>query len=218
MRSSRRRSPSARSKSAGLERQGFFRQGGLDAAQPQGPGKLQGAPRQGRRLQRLLHRGAGRRAGGAGGGPACRRPSATVCPPASRPPRRMMAGRRASAAGMAVRAGAAEVRGRRAVGGARRVWLLLGDKPGDNAQVEAVALALGWPCERRTLHWARYTARKAAFRATLDHVDRARSDPLEPPWPDLVLTIGRRPSMVALWIEAQSGGRTRWCCSASPPA
>ncbi len=91
-----------------------------------------------------------------------------------------------------------------------RVWLLLGDKPGDNAQVEAVALALGWDCERKTLHWrAPYATDKPRFRATPDHVDRARSAPLAPPWPDLVLTIGRRPSMVALWIKEKSVGRTR---------
>ncbi len=122
----------------------------------------------------------------------------------------MMAGRPRAAAGMAVRAGAAEVEGAAPSVAPGRVWLLLGDKPGDNAQVEAVALALGWPCERRTLHWRPpYGIEKPRFRATLDHVDRARSAPLEPPWPDLVLTIGRRPSMAALWIEAQSVGRTR---------
>jgi hypothetical protein len=87
---------------------------------------------------------------------------------------------------------------------------LLGDKPGDNAQVEAVAEALGWNCERKTLQWrARYAIRKPRFRATLDHLDEAASAPLEPPWPDLILTIGRRPSLVALWIKARSGARTR---------
>jgi mitochondrial fission protein ELM1 len=91
-----------------------------------------------------------------------------------------------------------------------RVWLLLGDKPGDNAQVEAVAEALGWRCELKTLHWlAPYATAKPRFRASLDHVDRTRSAPLEPPWPDLILTIGRRPSMAALWIKEQSAGRTR---------
>jgi mitochondrial fission protein ELM1 len=91
-----------------------------------------------------------------------------------------------------------------------RIWLLLGDKPGDNAQVEAVAEALGWACERKTLQWrAPYATKKPRFRVTLDHVDRNRSDPLEPPWPDLVLTIGRRPSMAALWIKARSEGRTK---------
>ena len=52
--------------------------------------------------------------------------------------------------------------------------------------------------------------REAALsRNTLDHVDQARSAPLEPPWPDLVLTIGRRPSMAALWLKERSAGRTR---------
>ncbi len=32
-----------------------------------------------------------------------------------------------------------------------RVWLVLGDKRGDNGQVEMIAKALGWPCERRNL-------------------------------------------------------------------
>ena len=91
-----------------------------------------------------------------------------------------------------------------------RVWLLLGDKPGDNAQVEAVVEALGWPCERKVLQWRQpYATVKPRFRATLDHVDPLGSPAIEPPWPDLILTIGRRPSMAALWIKAQSGGRTR---------
>jgi mitochondrial fission protein ELM1 len=91
-----------------------------------------------------------------------------------------------------------------------RTWLLLGDKRGDNGQVEAIAQALGWPCEVRLLQMrARYVTGKPWVRASLHHIDLARSDPLTPPWPDLVITIGRRPSMVALWIARQSGGRTR---------
>jgi hypothetical protein len=111
---------------------------------------------------------------------------------------------------MAIRAASAEVEapGRGIPPG--RVWLLLGDKAGDNAQVEAVALALGWACERKPLCWRPpYATDKPRFRVTLDHVDRERSAALEPPWPDLVMTIGRRPSMAALWVKAQSAGRTR---------
>ncbi|MGH6920558.1 MAG: mitochondrial fission ELM1 family protein, partial [Geminicoccaceae bacterium] len=84
------------------------------------------------------------------------------------------------------------------------------DKPGDNAQVEAVVAALGWNCEPKTLQWRHpYAIKKPRFRATLGHVDPARSAPLEPPWPDLVLTVGRRPSMAALWLKARSNGRAR---------
>jgi mitochondrial fission protein ELM1 len=95
-----------------------------------------------------------------------------------------------------------------------RIWRVLGDKKGDNAQVEVVAEALerqrGWTSELRHLEMLpKYVKGKPRVAPTLHHIDRARSDPLEPPWPDLILTRGRRPSNVALWIKAQSGGRTR---------
>jgi mitochondrial fission protein ELM1 len=54
-----------------------------------------------------------------------------------------------------------------------------------------------------------WNVRKPRYRPSLAHVDLARSDPLEPPWPDLILTVGRRPSMAALWVREQSRGRTR---------
>jgi mitochondrial fission protein ELM1 len=90
------------------------------------------------------------------------------------------------------------------------VWLLLGDKGGDNAQVEALAGALCWPCERRRIALKpEWVIGKPRVVASLHHLDASRSDALEPPWPDLILTIGRRPSMAALWVKEQSGGRTR---------
>src|SRR5262249_1905380 len=82
-----------------------------------------------------------------------------------------------------------------------RTWLVLGEKAGDNAQVLAIADALGWPCEtRRIAMQERWRFGKPRVRASLAHVDAARSERLEPPWPDLVITIGRRLSSVALWI------------------
>jgi mitochondrial fission protein ELM1 len=91
-----------------------------------------------------------------------------------------------------------------------RTWLLLSDKVGDNAQVRAIAAALPWPSEeKRLLVRPEFVLGKPSVRPSLDHLDRSRSDPLEPPWPDLVLTIGRRMSAAALWVAEQSGGRTR---------
>lgn len=87
---------------------------------------------------------------------------------------------------------------------------MLGDKRGDNGQVETIVEALGWPVERCFLQpLPQWVYGKPRFEPTLDHLDRARSDALEPPWPDLILTSGRRPSMAALWVRRQSGGRTR---------
>src|SRR5690606_24679859 len=122
--------------------------------------------------------------------------------PATHQVDRAPVGRCASAAhaGAASPAGAA----------APRTWLILGDKAGDNAQVRIVADALGWPFEVKDLVFrAPYVTGKPYFRTSLHHVDRARSSPLEPPWPDLILTVGRRPSMAALWVKAQAEGRAR---------
>ncbi|TCK19073.1 mitochondrial fission protein ELM1 [Thiogranum longum] len=91
-----------------------------------------------------------------------------------------------------------------------RIWLVTGDKPGDNAQIEIIAEALGLPCEiKRMLPRPEYVLGKPRFKASLYHLDPERSDSLEPPWPDLIITIGRRPSMAALWIQQQSGGHSK---------
>jgi uncharacterized protein len=91
---------------------------------------------------------------------------------------------------------------------APRIWLILGDKAGDNAQVRVIADALGWPYDLKGLVFrAPYVLGKPRFRTSLYHVDQARSAPLEPPWPDLILTVGRRPSMAALWVKEQTRGR-----------
>ncbi len=94
--------------------------------------------------------------------------------------------------------------------GAPRIWLVLGDKLGDNAQVRVLADALGWPYEERILAMrSRYVTGKPWVRPSLHHINLAESDALAPPWPDLILTCGRRPSMAALWIAGQSGGKAR---------
>ena len=93
---------------------------------------------------------------------------------------------------------------------APRIWLVTGDKPGDNAQIEIIAEALGLPFEvKRMIPRPEYVLGKPRFKASLYHLDPERSDTLEPPWPDLILTIGRRPSMAALWIQQQSGGHSK---------
>jgi len=93
---------------------------------------------------------------------------------------------------------------------APRIWVVTGDKAGDNAQVDAVVTRLPWPVQYRRLYFKRpFVTGKPPFLASLYHVDKSRSDRLEPPWPDVVITIGRRPAMAALWIRRQSAGRTR---------
>ncbi len=90
------------------------------------------------------------------------------------------------------------------------LWLVTGDKPGDNAQLLVVAEALGRPYEvRRVIPLKEYIYGKPGFEPSLYHLDMEKSDSLVPPWPEMVLTVGRRPAMAAQWIRNQSGGKTK---------
>lgn len=90
------------------------------------------------------------------------------------------------------------------------VWVLTGAKTGDNAQALRAANAMGLPfVEKRLAVKAAFATAKPSVRPTLDIFDLAASDPIEAPWPDLVITIGRRLSLAGLWIKRQSGGLTR---------
>jgi len=69
------------------------------------------------------------------------------------------------------------------------VWLLQGRHAGDNAQLLQVAEALGWPYEVKPF--------------------AAQADALEAPWPDLVLSVGKRTASLAREIRHRSGGHSR---------
>lgn len=89
------------------------------------------------------------------------------------------------------------------------MWALLGERAGDNAQVRALAEALGWPFETRRLAFnERHRRSNLRLGASLQSLLRERSDALAPPWPDLVIAAGRRSTPVARWIRRQTGGRT----------
>jgi mitochondrial fission protein ELM1 len=95
-----------------------------------------------------------------------------------------------------------------------RVWLLLGNKKGDNGQVETIADALqaqfGWACERKNIQVREpFLFGKPRVGPTLYHIDVEQSDPLQAPWPELIITVGRSPANVALWVRQQSGGHSK---------
>ena len=90
------------------------------------------------------------------------------------------------------------------------LWTLLGRKAGDNAQVLALADAVGWPREDKHISARSWEiVPHLLFGATLRGIDRRASSRLVPPWPDLVISAGRRNEPVARWIKEQSGGRVR---------
>jgi uncharacterized protein len=96
------------------------------------------------------------------------------------------------------------------IGRGPRTWLLMGHRTGDNAQVLALGEALGWPFEIKRFVYARYeTFVNLPLLSTLAGVVKERSSPLRPPWPDLVITAGRRNEPIARWIRKRNGGATR---------
>jgi mitochondrial fission protein ELM1 len=89
---------------------------------------------------------------------------------------------------------------------APRVWLLFGDRRGDNAQVLALAQMLGWQYEIKQLHWQPdYDIDPAEAGISLAGLDTAASDSLAAPWPDIVIGIGYRSAPVSRWIGQQAG-------------
>ncbi len=94
---------------------------------------------------------------------------------------------------------------------APRVWILVGHRAGDRAQLLGLAEALGWPFEIKQLAYnPLHNLPNLMLGATIATLDRRCSAPLAPPWPDIVVDCGKRSVPVARWIRDQSGNRTRW--------
>ncbi|MGE0683317.1 MAG: mitochondrial fission ELM1 family protein [Candidatus Binatia bacterium] len=90
------------------------------------------------------------------------------------------------------------------------VWVLTSKKIGDNAQILSIADALGWPYIAKRLEFTGLNHfHFRFFGPSLRKVNIEKSSPLTPPWPDLVLTIGRRATPVALWIRQKSQNHTK---------
>jgi mitochondrial fission protein ELM1 len=86
-----------------------------------------------------------------------------------------------------------------------RVWALLSDTAGDNAQVLALAEALGWPSE---IH--RFRNRKGAMVANflmgpnLPAMVKQVSGHFGPPWPDLVIAAGTPSEPICALLRMES--------------
>src|ERR671911_2324173 len=91
-----------------------------------------------------------------------------------------------------------------------RTWVLMGHKAGDNSQILALAEGLGWPFQIKHLVY-RPTELLSNLLAprTLLGIVRRRSSPLVPPWPDLIISAGRRNEPPCRWVQARADRRGR---------
>jgi mitochondrial fission protein ELM1 len=92
-----------------------------------------------------------------------------------------------------------------------RVWVLTNPHPGNRIQAVALAEALGWPYEVKELHFTPWSSRRTflPFLPLTAGLDRQKSSSLQPPWPDLVIGVGRSTAPVTRWIGRASKGETR---------
>ena len=93
----------------------------------------------------------------------------------------------------------------------RRIWVLTGKRAGDNAQALALARMVRKACETDSIVEEKHLSYNALrllpnilippSQAVLKEAAKAR---LKPPWPDLVIGVGRRSVPVARWIRRRN--------------
>jgi len=82
---------------------------------------------------------------------------------------------------------------------------MMGYKAGDNGQIQALADALGWAYEVKHLRYRKTELLTNLFAGpTLKGLLKDRSSPLEPPWPDLIISAGRRNEPLVRWIQREA--------------
>lgn len=92
----------------------------------------------------------------------------------------------------------------------KRIWALTDDRIGNVNQVLGVAESLGVPFDRKEIRYTRWVALPNVLRQkTLIGIQSDCKEHLTQPWPDVVISAGRRSFPVARWIKKQSGGHSK---------
>lgn len=91
----------------------------------------------------------------------------------------------------------------------RTVWILTGNRQGDNNQLTALAEALGEPYAAKTITFNRLRHLVWLRGERLLHLTPEARRELVPPWPDVVIGLGYESIHVSRFIRRCSGGRTK---------
>ncbi len=92
----------------------------------------------------------------------------------------------------------------------KKVWILADDRMGNLNQLRGIAEALNWPTEEKEIRYNKWI-RLPNFlrRSSLIGIDSKSQMQLHEPWPDVVLSAGRRSFPAALYIKKKSQGKTK---------
>jgi uncharacterized protein len=90
------------------------------------------------------------------------------------------------------------------------VWLMLGNRRGDNNQLLALAEGLGLPFETKVMSYTQLRRLPRFLRgARLISLTRRARRLIRPPWPDVVIGAGYGSVPVARYIRREAGGSTK---------
>lgn len=90
------------------------------------------------------------------------------------------------------------------------IWVLADDRAGNVNQLLGIVAALGEPYDRKDIQYTKWVRLPNLLRgATCIGITSESAQTLKAPWPDIVLSAGRRSFPVARYIQKQSGGKTK---------
>ena len=91
-----------------------------------------------------------------------------------------------------------------------RVWVLADDRAGNVNQLLGVAEALGWSYERKDIKYSKLIKLpNFLLGGTMLGIDKDSRKSLKAPWPEVVLSAGRRSFPVARAIKRLSHNKTK---------
>ena len=91
-----------------------------------------------------------------------------------------------------------------------KIWILADDRAGNVNQLLGIAEALKMPFERKDIRYTKWVRLPNLIRGkSLVGIDETSRKALAEPWPDVVLSAGRRSFPVARYIRKKSGNHTK---------
>ncbi len=91
-----------------------------------------------------------------------------------------------------------------------RIWAVASYRAGENSQIFGLVSRLPFESVTKRMVYGPLAPVFGIARMVTDSgIDRRRSDALEGPWPDLIVSAGVKNEPICRWIRARSGGRTK---------